>query len=42
MRKIARHGATSMIAWPMEGARIGTDRNTRKASDITRAMCEPE
>ena len=36
-----RHGPNSMMTCPMEGARIGTARNTMKASDITRAMSRP-
>ncbi len=36
-----RQGPTSMMACPMEGARIGTARNTMKASDMTRAMSRP-
>ena len=39
--KTQRHGPNSMMICPIEGARMGTARNTMKASDITRAMSRP-
>ena len=41
-KKIARQGSTSMTICPIDGARIGTARNTMKASDMTRAIFRPE